>query len=65
MNDNKPESVEKPLIAPSLLTEGLGWDGTERLCRVLYGRSPLVADYVGGSNAKMLHDAADRLGQKG
>lgn len=36
-------------------------DGTERLCQALYGRSAKPADYLGGSNAKMLHDAADRL----
>lgn len=36
-------------------------DGTERLCRVLYGRSAQVQDYIGGSNAKMLHDAARRI----
>lgn len=36
-------------------------DGTERLCRLLYGRNEQPKDYLGGSNAKMLHDAADRI----
>lgn len=36
-------------------------DGTERLCRALYGRKASARDYVGGSDARMLHDAADRL----
>lgn len=38
-----------------------GADGTERLCRALYGRKATARDYLGGSNARMLHDAADRL----
>lgn len=36
-------------------------DGTERLCQALYGRKATPRDYLGGSNAKMLHDAADRI----
>ena len=36
-------------------------DGTDRLCRALYGRNATPKDYLGGSQAKMLHDAADRL----
>ena len=36
-------------------------DGTDRLCQVVYGRSPKAEDYLGGSNAKMLHDAADKI----
>lgn len=36
-------------------------DGAERLCRALYGREPKAREYLGGSEAKMLHDAADRL----
>ena len=36
-------------------------DGTERLCRAVYGRSATARDYLGGSEARMLHDAADRL----
>ena len=36
-------------------------DGTDRLCRALYGRKATARDYLGGSDAKMLHDAADRL----
>lgn len=38
-----------------------GMDGTERLCRSLYGRKATARDYLGGSDARMLHDAADRL----
>jgi len=40
---------------------GRGADGTERLCRALYGRDAEPADYLGGSEARMLHDAADML----
>lgn len=36
-------------------------DGTERLCQALYGRKATPRDYLGGSDAKMLHDAADRI----
>lgn len=35
-------------------------DGTARLCNVLYGRE-MVGKYIGGSNAVMIHDAADKL----
>jgi len=38
-------------------------DGTERLCQALYGRKATARDYVGGSDAKMLHDAADRIAE--
>lgn len=36
-------------------------DGTERLGRAIYGRAPRVEEYLGGSEAKMLHDAANRV----
>lgn len=32
--------------------------GTDRLCVALYGRKAEAGDYVGGSEAKMLFDAA-------
>jgi len=35
-------------------------DGTNRLCVLLYGDED-VRKYVGGSNAPMLHDAADEI----
>ena len=35
-------------------------DGTHRLCMILYAQED-AAKYIGGSNAPMLHDAADRL----
>ena len=38
-------------------------DGTERLCQALYGRKAKPADYLGGSDAKMLHDAADLIAE--
>ena len=38
-----------------------GADGTARLCRALYGRAETPRDYLGGSHARMLYDAADRL----
>ncbi len=38
-----------------------GRDGTDRLCLALYGRKARARDYLGGSDARMLHDAADRL----
>ena len=38
-----------------------GADGTARLSRVLYGRAETPRDYLGGSHARMLYDAADRL----
>jgi hypothetical protein len=36
-------------------------DGTGRLCRALYGRKAEPKDYLGGSEATMLHDAATAL----
>lgn len=36
-------------------------DGTTRLGIALYGREPLPSEFLGGSEAPMLHDAADRL----
>jgi len=36
-------------------------DGTDRLCHLLYGRSPEPSDYIGGSNARMLHDAVQEI----
>lgn len=36
-------------------------DGTDRLCRAIYGREPRPADYIGGADAKMLHDAATKI----
>jgi hypothetical protein len=36
-------------------------DGTCRLCRAVYGREPRMRDYLGGSQAHMLHDAADLI----
>jgi len=39
-------------------------DGTQRLLDVLYDCPPtgsLVSKYIGGSNAQMLHDAAERI----
>ena len=43
------------------MTDALKTDGTDRLCRVLYGRGARPQDYLGGLDARMLHDAADRL----
>ncbi|NIO74642.1 MAG: hypothetical protein GTN69_01845 [Armatimonadetes bacterium] len=36
-------------------------NGTDRLCRALYGREARPRDYLGGSSAWMLHDAATRI----
>ena len=36
-------------------------DGTDRLCRALYGRDAKPRDYLGGSEARMLYDAAERI----
>lgn len=47
--------------APDAEHPAIAADGTERLCRALYGREPQPRDYVGGSNAPMMHDAADRV----
>ena len=35
-------------------------DGTERLCTALYGQTE-AKYYVGGSDARMLHDATDEI----
>ena len=36
-------------------------DGTERLCLAVYGRPAQPRDFLGGSQAHMLHDAADKI----
>lgn len=36
-------------------------DGTDRLCKALYGRPATARDFVGGSQATMLHDGATQL----
>jgi hypothetical protein len=36
-------------------------DGTDRLCRAVYGRPAEPRDYLGGANAQMLYDAADMI----
>ncbi len=38
-------------------------DGVTRLCAAVYGRKETVRDWVGGSEAKMLYDAADEIEQ--
>ncbi len=38
-----------------------GADGTDRLCRAVYGRGAQARDYIGGSEARMLHAGADRI----
>jgi len=38
-----------------------GQDGTERLCQAVYHRHATPRDYLGGSEANMLHDAADEI----
>lgn len=35
--------------------------GTDRLVQALHGRKAVCADYLGGGNARMLHEAADRI----
>ena len=36
-------------------------DGLEKLARQLYGRPPAAGEYLGGSNAKILSDAAAEI----
>lgn len=38
-----------------------GEDGTERLCQAVYGRRPEARDWLGGSEARMLHAGADLI----
>ena len=38
-------------------------DGTDKLCQALYGRPAEAKDYLGGSNAKMLYDAAATINE--
>lgn len=42
------------------MTNDRNRDGTTRLCLALYGEERASA-WIGGSNARMLHDAADQL----
>lgn len=36
-------------------------DGLDRLGRAVYGRPPKPGEWLGGSDARILHDAADKL----
>lgn len=36
-------------------------DGLQLLAEELYGEGPAPKDYLGGSDAKILHDAVDRI----
>ena len=36
-------------------------DGTESLCRAIYGRDGTAKEFLGGSDAKMLFDATDLI----
>lgn len=36
-------------------------DSLNQLADVLYGRAALPADYIGGSDARIFHDAADKI----
>ena len=36
-------------------------DGTDQLCKILYGREARPADYLGGSDAQMLKDAVAEI----
>lgn len=36
-------------------------DGTRRLCNAVYGRDERARDYLGGADARMLHDAATEI----
>lgn len=59
------KSAEDKLWPPTAAddTEGVArkLDGLDRLSRALYGRKPNAQEYLGGSDAKILHDAADAL----
>lgn len=48
-------------VAPGVKAHGSWPDGTERLVQALHGRKALPPDYIGGSQARMLHEAADRI----
>ena len=37
-------------------------DGVDRLAKAVYGRKPEPRDYVGGSTAQILYDAAQLIG---
>nr|BDD48123.1 hypothetical protein 39 [Balneolaceae bacterium] len=53
---NESENKEAPASAVEALVSGS--DGTDELCNALYGRKAKPEDYLGGSDAKMLKDAA-------
>lgn len=55
------EFPQEPIAGGEAIPNRDGADGTERLCRALYGRKARARDYLGGSDARMLHDAADLL----
>ena len=38
-----------------------GTEGTQRLCKALYGREPVMDDWKGGANARMLHDTGEAM----
>ena len=59
MEDERPQRSEGPRVATGYNSkEG---DGADRLCKALYGRKPKAKDYLGGSDAVMLYDAASKI----
>lgn len=48
-------------VAPGVKAHGAWPDGTERLVQALHGRKALPPDYIGGSQARMLYEATDRI----
>lgn len=51
MAANRPSATEPEAVS----------DGVDALCRAVYRRDPRPGDYLGGSQARMLYDAANAL----
>jgi hypothetical protein len=54
-------STQPPPVAPSSVAPCSASDGTDLLCFALYGRRAEPTDWIGGSEAKMLRDAAKEI----
>jgi len=52
---NRKFEIEQPICEEPILTP---IDGTEALCQALYNRKATPRDYLGGSDALMIWDAA-------
>ena len=59
-NEDQQTEAKIPGV-PALSVAPSSVDGAARLCAILYGRKDKPRDWLGGSNAMMIHDAVREI----